>query len=95
MQVQVQVLVQVQIQIQGSLHCASQKQERDAPVEMTAFLWGWQREAECGLQRLDAALDAVIVGAPGLDGFLDLLAGEVFGGGALGEGDYFGVGGEA
>jgi hypothetical protein len=29
--------------IQGSLHCASQKQERDAPVEMTGR-WGDARE---------------------------------------------------
>ncbi len=37
----------------------------------------------------------MVVGAPGGDGLLDLLAVEVFGGGALGEGGYFGVGGEA
>jgi len=40
-------------------------------------------------------LDALVVGAPGSDGLLDLLAVEVFGDGAVGEGGYFGVGGEA
>jgi hypothetical protein len=39
-------------------------------------------------------LDALVVGAPVGDGFLDLLAGEVFGDGALSEGGDFGVGGE-
>jgi len=46
------------------------------------------RHDRCGL-------DALIVGAPVDDGLLDLFAVEVFGYSALGEGGYFGVGGEA
>jgi len=38
--------------------------------------------------------DALVVGAPVEDGLLDLLAVKVLGDSALGEGDYFGVGGE-
>ena len=44
---------------------------------------------------VEFGLDAVVVGAPGGDELLDLLAVEVFGDGAVGQGGYFGVGGEA
>ncbi len=37
----------------------------------------------------------MIVGAPCGNGLLDLLAGQIFGDGSLGEGGDFGVGGEA
>ena len=40
-------------------------------------------------------LDALVVGAPSDNSLLDLLAVQVFGDGALGEGGDFGVGGEA
>jgi hypothetical protein len=44
---------------------------------------------------MTAVLDAVVVGAPGYDGLLDLFGVEVFGDGAGGKCGDFGVGGEA
>ena len=57
--------------------------------------WGELRCYYCLRSTVCFSLDAVVVGAPVGDGLLDLFAVEVFGYGALGEGGYFGVGGEA